>query len=100
MTAAMSPYDIQPTDRVLLIDTTGGGVVANAPAAGGPSLGRPIQYIDAKRNFGVDSFTLNGNGKISAEVLRSFRRCGLQWCHRVGRYRVGAHGLERQWLYL
>jgi hypothetical protein len=84
VTAAMSPYDIQPTDRVLLIDTTGGGVVANAPAAGGPSLGRPIQYIDAKRNFGVDSFTLNGNGKnISGSSSLIFAAAGsngvIEW---------------------
>lgn len=63
LTVAQSPYDVQPTDRVLLVDTTDGPVTAKLPADGGPYLGRPLVVIDAKRKFGTNAATLDGNGK-------------------------------------
>lgn len=63
LTVAQSPYEVQPTDRVLLIDTTDGPVTAKLPADGGPFLGRSLTLIDAKRKFGTNSATLDGNGK-------------------------------------
>jgi hypothetical protein len=62
LTVAQSPYDVQPTDRVLLIDTTDGPVTAKLPADGGPFAGRPLLVLDAKTKFGTNSFTLLGNG--------------------------------------
>jgi hypothetical protein len=62
VTAEMSPYAIQDTDRVLLVDTTAGPVVAELPADGGPFLGRKLLVLDAKRNFAVNDFTLDGVG--------------------------------------
>lgn len=63
LTVAQSPYDVQPTDRVLLVDTTDGPVTAKLPAEGGPFLGRSLTVIDAKRKFGTNAATLDGNGK-------------------------------------
>lgn len=63
LTVAQSPYEVQPTDRVLLIDTTDGPVTAKLPADGGPFLGRSLTLIDAKRTLGTNSATLDGNGK-------------------------------------
>lgn len=63
ITLAQSPYQILPTDRVLLVDTTDGAVTARLPAAGGPFLGRWLTVIDAKRKFGTNAFTLDGNTK-------------------------------------
>lgn len=62
LTVAQSPYDVQPTDRVLLVDTTDGPVTAKLPADGGPFAGRPLLVLDAKTKFGTNSFTLDGNG--------------------------------------
>lgn len=61
VTAAMSPYAVQPTDRYLLIDTTGGPVQTTLPAAGGVSV-NPIQYVDIKRSFGTNALTISGGG--------------------------------------
>jgi hypothetical protein len=55
-------YVLQPTDRVLIVDTTAGAVSVTYPAAGGPFLGRQVQTIDAKRQFAAHNCTLNGNG--------------------------------------
>jgi len=63
LTAADSPYTIQDTDRILLVDTTAGPVTAKLPASGGPYLGRPVLAVDARRSFGVNPFTLDGNGR-------------------------------------
>lgn len=61
LTAADSPYEIQETDRVLLVDTTDGPVTALLPEDGGPFLGRPLAAFDAKRMFATNNFTLDGN---------------------------------------
>lgn len=60
---ADSPYDVQPTDRVLLVDTSDGAVTANLPADGGPFNGRPLLIVDAASNFATNNFTLDGNGQ-------------------------------------
>jgi len=62
ITVAQSPYDVQPTDRVLLVDTTDGPVTAKLPADGGPFAGRPLLVLDAKTKFGTNPATLDGNG--------------------------------------
>ena len=62
LTVAQSPYEVQPTDRVLLIDTTDGPVTAKLPADGGPFAGRPLLVLDAKTKFGTNPATLDGNG--------------------------------------
>lgn len=60
---ADSPYDVQPTDRVLLVDTSDGAVTAKLPADGGPFDGRPLLIVDAASNFATNNFTLDGNGQ-------------------------------------
>jgi len=60
---ADSPYDVQPTDRVLLVNTGDGAVTANLPADGGPFDGRPLLIVDAASNFATNNFTLDGNGQ-------------------------------------
>lgn len=59
---ADSPYDIQDTDRVILVNTTAGAVTLKYPAAGGPVKARKVTIVDQKRQFGTNACTLNGNG--------------------------------------
>lgn len=63
VTAAMSPYDILPTDRVLLVNTSAGAVTVKLPAAGGPFSGRSVLVLDAAANFATHACTLSGNTK-------------------------------------
>lgn len=58
VTAAMSPYAVQPSDRYLLVDTSGGPVQVNMPAS--PIGVNPIRVVDAKRSFATNNLTLNG----------------------------------------
>lgn len=60
VTAAMSPYVVQPTDRYLLVDTSGGPVQVNLPAS--PVGVNPLQFADAKRSFNTNPLTISGNG--------------------------------------
>lgn len=59
---ADSPYDIQDTDRVILVNTTAGAVTLKYPAAGGPVKARKVTIVDQKRQFATNACTLNGNG--------------------------------------
>lgn len=59
--AAASPYAVQATDRILLVDTTAGAVTITLPSAGGPFAARPLLVLDAKRQFGTNACTISGN---------------------------------------
>lgn len=64
VTAADSPYAVQDTDRVLLVDASAGPVSVVLPEAGGPYRGRPLTVVDAKRSFGANACTVLGNGRL------------------------------------
>lgn len=60
VTHAMTPYFVTPTDRYLLVDTSGGVVTVKMP--GTPTAPSALQIVDALRSFGTNALTIDGNG--------------------------------------
>lgn len=49
--------------RVVLADTTDGVITGKLPLTAGIRLGHRVLIVDAKRQFSVNNFTVDGNGK-------------------------------------
>ena len=87
VTAAMSPYTVQPHDDNIICDTSGGAFTVTLPAS--PETGRALSIIlDTAGNV----LTINGNGKniggavsvtkSSANDVVTIVFNGVQWNYR------------------
>lgn len=87
VTAAMSPYTVQPHDDNIVCDTSGGAVTVMLPAS--PETGRAVSIIlDTAGN----ALTINGNGnniggaatvtKSGANDVVTIVFNGVQWNYR------------------
>lgn len=66
VTHAMSPYTPQPTDFFLLVDTTGGAVEIDLPAAATRG-GISVLVKDYKGNAATNNITIKPNGTDTAD---------------------------------
>jgi hypothetical protein len=65
---AASPYTPLATDALLLVDTTGGSVTINLPAASARN-GYPLTIKDAKGSANSNTITINRNGTDTIDGL-------------------------------
>ena len=68
VTHANSPYTPVATDTLLLVDTTGGAVVIDLPAASSRN-GYKLRIKDAKGDAFTNNITINRNGTDTIEGL-------------------------------
>lgn len=69
--AAMSPYEVQPLDTVLLVDTTGGPVTVNLPP-GIERSGLEITVKDAGGNANNNPITIAPDGAETIDGLTPY----------------------------
>ncbi len=82
---AASPYSIQPSDKLLLVDTTGGAVTLVLPD---PTQYYTLQIKDAKGNFGTNAVTLQQHASEKIEGIAASLVLSANW----GNYKLQADG--------
>lgn len=85
ITVADSPYPVADTDEVIEVDSSGGAVVVQVPAAGGPYGGRELEVI----RLGSGAVTLDGNGQTingapDATLASRYDRIKVRWIAAFG----------------